>query len=943
VYGGPGLREPAWAPDGSRVAASVLGEIWIMAPDGRSAGPLRIQDAPGDHREPAWSPDGARLAFSAETPAGFDIYLVPARGGRAERVTTLEGDERWPSWTRDGRIVFAHRHGPQWDLRVAKPGDAGDPVRLTESSDNETQPRVSPDGSRIAFVSDRDSEDGDVELWTMRVEAARESEDAPAGRRGAGQARVTRLRGGEAFPSWSPKSDHLAYYAEREGLGSVWVSWVEPLPDAHGTVARPRPAPGPVLVSRRGGAPAWSPDGRSILIAELPDPEPGYNGNPSRVRSEPPALFAPGTAFRLWSVPAPVGPDEGGRTVALGAAPSADRWTAAFDRVWRTLDDLYYARGPRAQAWAELRDGHRPQAAAARDQAELEAIVDAMIARQPLIKESAVSARGVVSSGHPLASAAGAAMLGRGGNVVDAAIAVSFALGVVEPDASGVGGDGMALLYLKGMDRPVAIDYKDQTPAHATLDNPRIFREGRLVADGPAAANIPGVVAGMDLLYRKYGSGKIPWADLLAPAIEHAEKGFLLDEALPTTIAEGERFLRKHEEARRIFLPGGAVPRPGDRFVNRDYAAMLRMLASDGGDSFYRGRVARLIAADLEANGGVIGYDDLAQYRAIERTPLAGRYRGHAVYGAPPPVPSGASLIETLQILDHYAPTPGATVATDPEYLHHVIESWKARDQIRRVADPDRWPVDLGNHLDPAHAAELFRRIDPARASRYRDDPAGEERGGERIGRGTTGFVVADGDGNMIAITQTLSTWGGTFYVSKGLGFLYNNHLRSNRTTAGAYGQLLPLTRSASTSNPTLVFGGTPERPAPRLAVAAAGNAWITASVYTIVAGVIDGGLDAQQAIEAPRLLIGRDPGDPQGTAARIQIEDRFPRAVLTELERRGHRFQKIGRKGEVRYGYASLALVDGAARTAEAGAEPRRSHAARAADLPTPTQQNRP
>jgi gamma-glutamyltranspeptidase / glutathione hydrolase len=198
-----------------------------------------------------------------------------------------------------------------------------------------------------------------------------------------------------------------------------------------------------------------------------------------------------------------------------------------------------------------------------------------------------------------------------------------------------------------------------------------------------------------------------------------------------------------------------------------------------------------------------------------------------------------------------------------------------------------------------------------------------------RIGTGTTSFTVADADGNMIAITQTLSTWGGTFYVSEGLGFLYNNHLRSSRTTAGAYGSLVPLMRSSTASVPTLVFRRDGSGEVPRLAVGAAGNAWIPVSVYSIITGVIDGGLGAQAAIEAPRFLPGRDPADPFETGARVEIEDRVPREILQNLIARGHKFQKIGRKGEVRYGYAAAALVDVTGRRVEGGAEPRRSHAA--------------
>ena len=299
-----------------------------------------------------------------------------------------------------------------------------------------------------------------------------------------------------------------------------------------------------------------------------------------------------------------------------------------------------------------------------------------------------------------------------------------------------------------------------------------------------------------------------------------------------------------------------------------------------------------------------------------------------------PPVSSGAALIETLQIFDQYKPKAGATYAQDADYLHYAIEAWRVRDQGPRIADPALWDVNLGPHLDPAHAAGLFKRIDPSKVYRDRSNQPGDGPP-ERIGRGTTAFAVVDAEGNMIAVTQTLSTWGGTFYVSDGLGFLYNNHLRFGG--GGAPGRFLPLARSSSTNVPTLLFktGTSEERPgSPRLAVAAAGNAWIPASVFDIILNVIDGGMDAQRAIEAPRFLIGRDPADPSGS--RPQIEDRIPRSVLDLLTSRGHRFQKIGRKGEVRYGYAAAGVVDLVRGEVQGGAEPRRSHAAVATNAPT-------
>jgi gamma-glutamyltranspeptidase / glutathione hydrolase len=910
-----GVREPAWAPDGRRLAFAYLDRIWIAAPDGRNGRALRAESTDTE-RDPAWSPDGRAIAFAADNGRGFDVFVAPAGGGESRRLTKLDGDERWPSWTADGRIVFSHRESGRWRLWVIDAA-GGDPKALftDTAGDDERQGRISPDGKRIAYVSDRDSEDGDSDLWVADL--------APGARDRVMRTRLQRVRGAEGFPSWSPDGSRIAFFAVREGVGSVWVVSVEQTPAGPDVdpVVRPRPAEPPMLVSRRGGAPAWSPDGKRIAIANIPAPDPTYNGNPERNTDEPPPLFAAADAFRLWMVDAPLPVDAGAQELA---APRNAQLIVAFDRVWETLRRLYYSTGASAARWQDLKTTYRRQAQAARDESELEAAIDAMVSEQPLIKPAVTSQRAVVVSGHPLASRAGALALEKGGNIVDAAIAVSFALGVVEPDASGIGGDGMAVLYLKGMAEPIAIDYKDQVPIRATRDNPLVTAG---TGAGASAANIPGVVAGLDHLYRKYGSKTVSWADLIAPAVEYAENGFELDQALPTSIAEGRRLFEKYPAAARIYLPGGRIPSAGERFVNQDYASTLRSIAKDGADTFYRGVIAKRIADDMAKNGGLITVDDLAQYRAIERRPLMGRYRDHTVFSAPPPVSTGAALVETLQILQNYQPRTGATYTTDADYLHYAIESWRARDQAPRIADPALWDVNLGQHLDPAHAETLFKRIDPKKALRDRSSPQGDGPP-ERIGRGTTAFAVADADGNMIAVTQTLSTWGGTFYVSDGLGFLYNNHLRFGGG-AGAPGRFLPLARSSSTSVPTLVFkdAKSSQPGVPRLAVGAAGNAWIPASVYDIILNVIDGGMDAQRAIEAPRFLVGRDPVDP--AVSRPQIEDRIPRSVLQDLMTRGHRFLKVGRKGEVRYGYAAAVVVDVDQRQVQGGADPRRSHAA--------------
>jgi gamma-glutamyltranspeptidase len=972
--GSAGVREAAWSPDGRRLAVTWDDVIWTMTPDGREA--RRLVAKPGgwsSERDAAWSPDGASIAFAANPNGEYDVFVAPAAGGAARRVTGQPGDERWPSWTRDGRLVFSHR-APRgaWQLFVASADGTGEPAKLTPDDAAEWQGRVSPDGKLVALISDRDAGDDSTDVWVRELPAKGASIGSDAKPR---QVRVTHVTGAESYPAWAPDNQRVAYAAVRGGLAAIWVSNVPALDapvassgatgggrsgrgrGAGGGPTGPTGSAGPadstVLASRRFGVPAWSPDGQTLAIATQPNVRSSYNGDPRRNDDDAPMLFSDAKMYELWRVAAPRPIDDGARTVAL-PAPDGSRWTSAFDEVWQTLRSLYYRAGTAsATAWEALRDKYRPKVAQATSAQSAEDAIDAMIAEQPLIKTGAESSRAVVTSGNPLASAAGAEILAKGGNIVDAAIAVDFALGVTEPDASSVGGDGMALLFLKGMPEPIAIDFKDMTPGHATNDNPKLFNAtgGRIANDGPSVANIPGIVAGMDLLYQKYGSKKVPWADILAPAIKLADEGFILDEALPTTVAEGRASFLKYPETARVFMPGGKAPRPGDRFVNKDYAETLRTIAREGAQAFYRGSIAQRIAADMAANGGVITLEDLAQYHAVERQPLSGRYRGHLVYSAPPPVSNGAQMIETLQILDNYQPKPGASYANDADFLHYVIDAWRVRDGGVQIADPDHWPINLGNHLTPAHALDRFRLLDPKKAYVAQgggrgggptgstgptgptgpdpadgpEAPAGPD---GRVESGTTSFALADTEGNMIVFTQTLSTWGGNYYVSKGLGFLYNDHFRGGGGRGGlSYGSMLPLMRSSSTSVPTMLFapraggGNTYGIPgfAPKMAVGCAGNAWIPASVYNIITNVIDSGMDAQHAIEAPRLLIGNT----------TQIEDRIPRAILADLEARGHVFQKIGRKGEVREGYASVVVIDAATGRVQAGAEPRRSHGA--------------
>jgi gamma-glutamyltranspeptidase len=758
-------------------------------------------------------------------------------------------------------------------------------------------------------------------------------------------------------PAWAPSGDRLAFTAST-GRGAVLVT---PLDGAYVN-----------LVAARYAAPAWSADGATLALAELPPGDVGYNGDPDRLGDRDAGdLFA--RAGRLWLVAAPAPP---AALTALAAPAVTDRArhnADAFERVWSRTNALYYtdssaAGAPRRARWRALREAYRPRALAARSDDELESVTHRMIRERPPLRESATG-RAAVSSAHPVATAAGLEMLRRGGNVVDAAVAVSFTLGVVEPDASGIGGYGQMLVLTRGMREPVVIDFMARAPEEATLSNAALLRNGRLPDDGPVLAIVPGTVAAMHLAWRQHGSGRLPWAELLAPAIRAARDGYVVSEGLATTLTTEREHFTKYESSRKLFLPTGEPLRAGDTLRNADLAWTLEQVARGGADAFYKGEVGRRMVADLRGQGNPMTRTDLQRYYATERAAVATTYRGRTVYSSAPPVSGGATLAAQLNLLERFAaPRP---YPDDAGTLHAMASAWQLVPPTRgRIADPGLWPVTVAPFTSKDTALARWRCFDPARAlttddvrsdslpcAAVRSQPspaelptggragAGEEASASSVAEhrecdpndvrrvratachstGTTAFVVADAEGNVVSVTQTLGTWGGNFYVSPGLGFLYNDKLGSYASEPEAYGARLPYARHGSTLAPTIVLTGEGARRRPLLAVGAAGNAWITAAVYQTLIGMLDQRLGPQAALELPRFLpAGRAP-DARGVT--LLIEDGFAPDVERRMEALGYRLQKISLRGELRMGYGAAVVIG--ERTVTAGADPRRSGAA--------------
>jgi gamma-glutamyltranspeptidase/sugar lactone lactonase YvrE len=947
-----GARDPAVAPSGA-VAFSLLGDLWLRRPGSDQRAAVRLTSSgSGWDRDPAWGPDGETLYFSSTRAGQPDLWRLDRRPDGTfdapRRITeTPNRAERAPAVASTGALAFRTGRGRQADLWLRAPD--GTERSLTDAPGAERAPAFSPDGRRVVYAAARD------EGRSLRVLSL-----------DADTTETEVLRSGPyARPAWGPDGALIAFSVQEDG-GAVAVT---------DTAGRFRSR-----VAGLRAEVAWTSDGDALAAISMPRPDPGYNGDPDRLGGRVDGHMFPRNG-RLYRIAVSRRP---------GAAPSARPFRASlarpaynrrvYERVAGRTERLYYdttAAPPLRAAWRAARAEHRASARAAETRPALERAIDALLRDRPPTQRPDTG-RAAVSSAHPRATEAGLEILARGGNVVDAAVAVSFAVGVVEPDASGIGGYGQMLVHLEGMEAPTAIEFLTRVPQAATLQNGALTDDaGAIPRHGPKVVNVPGTVAGMETAWTRYGSGEVSWAELLAPAIELAEEGFVLREVLPTTLRRRAEELRQYEAPRALFFEDGRPLQPGDTLRNPDLAWTLRRIAENGADAFYEGAVAERMAEDLRGKGNAMTERDLARYWAAERTPMTGTYQGHTIYGSAPATTGGATLVSKLQLLDQRAAAGGA-YPTDTDRLHAMIEAWKLTPETRgRIADPGLWPVRRAAFVRPDTARARWRCFDPERAiasvvdepgpgapapcapglrvrpSSASAAPTGARRqgpadwtastdasgadgssavaphvprlDGPREGRGTTGFAVADGDGNMVAVTQTLGTWGGSFYMTPGLGFLYNDKLGSYRSSPDAYNARLPFARNATSISPTLVFEGTGADRTPLLATGAGGNAWITSAVYQIVSGVVHRGLGPQRALEQPRFLVGEAPDGDGSESFLVQYEDGLAPSVVEGLRDRGHRLQPISLRGELRMGFAAAVKILGNGAVA-AGGDPRRA-----------------
>jgi gamma-glutamyltranspeptidase len=902
--------------------------LWVVAKSGEWT---RVTSGAAWDREPAWSADGQTLFFSSDRAGNFDIWSISVASPNAEptRVTSSPLPESDPAVARDGRVYFVRgRLGAAtlWSHDVN-----GSEARVTKDRAVETSPAISLDGSKLAWIS---AAEGSRKIRMRALDSGKDSDVLT-------DARVDRI-------AWSPAGDRLSFTA----AGTRGGVYVTPIDGRYVNV-----------VSTRHAESAWNPDGKTIALADIPAneaiPAVSYNGDPDRTGDREANLLASSNG-KLWTIDAPTAPDQ--RLAEQKSLPVVDRAqhnADAFDQVWNRTAQLYYstadATARRAQ-WEALKTKYRPRAIAASSDDQLKSVIHDLLREHPAYRQSATG-RAAVSSANPVATAAGVEMLAKGGNVVDAAVAVSFALGVAEPDASGVGGYGQMLVYQKGMDRPQLIEFMTRVPEDASMTPPG---PGTPRAEGPQVVNVPGTVAAMYLAWQKYGSKKIPWADLLQPAIRAARDGYVVTEGLATTLeTERDQFL-KSEAARNLFFRDDQPRHVGDTIRNPDLAWTLEQIAKGGADAFYRGEIARRIVTDLHAKGNPMKLTDFSRYYAAERVPITSTYRNYTLFAPSPPVSGGAELAAKLNMLELY-PSP-KPYTDDAGTLHAMIEAWQLIPSTRnRIADPGMWPTNIEPFTNKDTARIRWRCFDPSKAltsAAVRGDTllcAGPGKKTASIERdvppeclahgydypsnlpcrstGTTSFSIADADGNIVATTQTLGTWGGNFYVTPGLGFLYNDKLTPFFGDANAYGARLPFSRGGSTITPTIVFEGTGKSMRPAMAFGAAGNEWITPAVYQVFVGMADQHLDPQAALELPRFSVnglgggGRGGANAQASGPLVRIEDGFSPEVMKRLEEMGYRLQLVSLPGELREGYGSAVKIEKGKVTA--GADPRRAGAA--------------
>jgi gamma-glutamyltranspeptidase/glutathione hydrolase len=513
----------------------------------------------------------------------------------------------------------------------------------------------------------------------------------------------------------------------------------------------------------------------------------------------------------------------------------------------------------------------------------------------------------MVVSVHHDASDAGVAILKQGGNAVDAAVATGFALAVVHPVAGNIGGGGFMLVHLaKGVKHDLFIDYREEAPGAASRDM-YLDAQRNIVPDastlGYKSVAVPGSVAG--LAYAETHYGKLGLKAVMAPAIHLAEDGFVLTDQEAAGLRDSD--LAKFPESHRVFqtAPSGSYYQSGETFRQPELAATLKRIAADPGD-FYHGEIAKKLAADMKAHGGLITEADLARYQVKERVPIQGSYHGYEILSAPPPSAGGIALVEMLNILRPYDLAKLGD-RTTPE-VQRITEAMRRAymDRTDYLGDPDYANIPQAALLNPAYA-DAWRKsivLDHATPSKDLKRPAGflppppAASVDESKSTDTTHYSVLDSEGNAVAVTTTLNDGFGSHVTATGLGFLLNDEMDDFASKQGApnmYGliqgpnnAIAPYHRPLSAMTPTIVL----KDGKVRMVLGSPGGPTITTTVLNIFLSTAEGGLNIQQAVDAPRF-------HHQYLPDILNLETGFPTDTATKLTADGYTLKQGGHWGD--------------------------------------------
>jgi len=497
--------------------------------------------------------------------------------------------------------------------------------------------------------------------------------------------------------------------------------------------------------------------------------------------------------------------------------------------------------------------------------------------------------KGMVSTSHPLASETGIKILKQGGNAIDAAVAIAFVLGVVEQYSSGIGGGSLIMIRLADSSEVLAVDARETAPLKSTRD--MYLRDGEAIPNlsrtGVLAGGVPGTVAGLELILKKYGTMSL--AEIMEPAVHYAENGFELTQRHVNAIKSSREKLEKFPTSAKIYFSGDRLPEVGALLVQHDLAVTLKTIASNGSHAFYKGEIAKKIVKFMEQNGGLITATDLASYQAKLRNPVYGTYRGYDVYSMPPPSSGGIHVIQILNILEGY--DFRGTERYSAEFTHLLAEAMKLAfaDRAHFLGDSDFVDIPVAGLISKSYAEEQRSKINTGQVLELENhgNPLPYE------SENTTHFSVLDQDGNAVSITQTVNTSFGSGMIIEGTGIILNNEMDDFSAQPGVpniYGlvgaeanSIAPQKRPLSSMSPTLLVKDNQTF----MVIGSPGGPRIITTVVQSIINVIDYGMDIQAAVDAPRIHHQWKPNK-----LRIEADYRVDTSMLLAL---GHQIEKKG------------------------------------------------